>query len=218
MTGRAPMTGRADPAAPAPDSDPRAAFDHALDLTRALHRAHPQMNAFCDWDDTARWHGAGSDPIRPARALASDPGLDGGPHQALRHALAAIAPLANSTRTYGDDEIAPDFNDRFGSFPLVSQIGPFRSPTTCAYVLYAESALCYPWHAHPAEELYVVIAGQALFHRAGAPSRTLRPGDSTFHASDQPHAMDTQDHPVLCLVLWRGDLVTRPRLLPGYAP
>ena len=196
----------------------RAIFDHAMALTRAAHRTHPALRDFCAWDGNARWFGPGDDPIRPAAALAGDGGLDGGPHDDLRQALATIAPHANSTRTYGDTDISPDFNDRFGSFPLVSQIGPFRSKTTCVYVLYSDRALVYPWHAHPAEEMYFVIAGQAEFHCTGAQAQTLGPGDTVFHASEQPHALTTVDHPILCLVFWRGDLVTRPRLLPGYTP
>jgi hypothetical protein len=43
----------------------------------------------------------------------------------------------------------------------------------------------------------------------------LGPGDTAFHASNQPHAMTTKDKPVLAYVLWRGDLKTPPVLTPA---
>ena len=60
----------------------------------------------------------------------------------------------------------------------------------------------------------MIIAGEAIFEAAGQPARRLSPGDTTFHASNQPHAMTTDDKPVLAYVLWRGDLKTRPVLTP----
>ena len=77
-----------------------------------------------------------------------------------------------------------------------------------------EKGLFYPWHHHPAEELYVIIAGEAVFEAAGRPPRRLGPGYTAFHASNQPHAMTTEDKPVLAYVLWRGDLKTPPILTP----
>ena len=50
-------------------------------------------------------------------------------------------------------------------------------------MLYAERGLFYPWHHHPAEELYVIIAGHAKFEAAGKKTRQLGPGDTIFHAS-----------------------------------
>ena len=60
----------------------------------------------------------------------------------------------------------------------------------------------------------MIIAGEAVFEAANQSPRRLRPGDTAFHASNQPHAMTTEDKPVLAYVLWRGDLKTRPVLTP----
>ena len=59
-----------------------------------------------------------------------------------------------------------------------------------------------------------MLAGEAVFEAAGRPPRRLGPGDTAFHASNQPHAMTTEDKPVLAYVLWRGDLKTPPILTP----
>lgn len=72
------------------------------------------------------------------------------------------------------------------------------------------AGLRYPWHHHPAEEVYVVLAGSAEFHRAGETSAILHSGDVCEHRSNQPHAMVTHEQAVIAYVVWRGDLDTLP--------
>ena len=79
-----------------------------------------------------------------------------------------------------------------------------------SFVVYAPTGLYYPWHHHPAEELYLVLAGEAEFSIHGQTPKTLRPGDTTYHASMKPHAMTTHDHPVMAYVLWRSNLMDPP--------
>ena len=55
-------------------------------------------------------------------------------------------------------------------------------------------------------------AREAAFHREGDPTEVLRPGGTSFHASNQPHAMETTDSPVMCYVTWRNHLDTPPVL------
>jgi len=44
--------------------------------------------------------------------------------------------------------------------------------------------------------------------------KALTEDDTSFHQSNQPHAMETLDDPVLCLVAWRDDFETPPVLTP----
>jgi quercetin dioxygenase-like cupin family protein len=65
----------------------------------------------------------------------------------------------------------------------------------------------YPSHAHPAEEVYLVLGGTAWF-RTGreAEYHPLRAGDLSHHSPDLPHAIRIGDEPVLGVVMYRGDL------------
>ena len=69
-----------------------------------------------------------------------------------------------------------------------------------------------PWREHPAEESYLVIAGEAEFMRAGQAPRFLYPGDVIFHAAQQPHTLQTHEAGVLTVVFWRNGFGTLPVL------
>jgi mannose-6-phosphate isomerase-like protein (cupin superfamily) len=190
----------------------RVLFDEALAVAQKLHADHPALAAFVDWDPNVVWADLPPAPQAAAQALAGDARLVNGPQIAGRAAFTALGPVASWLRSYTDDQIFPGFNARFGSYPLVGPHAHFRAQGFAAYVLYSDAALWYPWHDHPAEEIYLVIAGEAEFMVDGETSRILGPGETCFHASNQSHAMQTHDSPVMAMVLWRGNLETRPRL------
>ena len=77
-----------------------------------------------------------------------------------------------------------------------------------------DHCLWYPWHQHPAEEMYSVISGEAEFMRHGRENRVLREGQSCEHHSNQPHAMQTSGKPVLAWVVWRNHFDVAPVLTP----
>jgi mannose-6-phosphate isomerase-like protein (cupin superfamily) len=68
----------------------------------------------------------------------------------------------------------------------------------------------YPAHAHPAIELYLVVAGAAAWQLGDAPAAIRLPGSVIVHPSGAPHAMITGVEPLLALFTWRGDLATPP--------
>jgi quercetin dioxygenase-like cupin family protein len=82
------------------------------------------------------------------------------------------------------------------------------------FMVYMPPHFYYPWHHHPAEEMYMVVSGNGVFKRKDCPDERLTEGDTSFHHSNQPHAMETLDDPVLCLVAWRDDFETPPVLTP----
>jgi quercetin dioxygenase-like cupin family protein len=65
----------------------------------------------------------------------------------------------------------------------------------------------YPLHAHPAIELYLVIAGHAQW-TTPASERIVPPGEFVLHHANQPHAMRTFAEPLLALYGWRGEIDT----------
>lgn len=64
----------------------------------------------------------------------------------------------------------------------------------------------YPLHAHAAEELYIVIGGAGRWWIADAPYSPRKPGDVVHIPSWTPHAIRTDDEPVLTLWVWMGDV------------
>ena len=191
----------------------RAAFDRARDAACRLHHLSRDLSDFADWPDEVPFATRPENPIAAAAALPADRMLATfGDYTEIRDAFAAVARRAMWRNTYRDADIGDGFNANFGCYELIGRNGHFSCDWYGGFVVYAKPGLWYPWHAHPAEELYVVIAGAAEFLAAGRAPVRLGPGGSSFHASAQPHAMRTSDLPVLCYVAWRGDMSAAPRL------
>jgi len=141
----------------------------------------------------------------PAAGLfAADSAMNGSPFDAFHRALIAAGPLAQWQELYKDTDIGQDFMDRFGFLCLIGDGGAFDSATMGAWMLYMPAHMHYTWHHHVAEEAYMVAAGSARFFRHGAPDITLNAGQTVQHNSNQPHAMETGDSPVLCYITWRN--------------
>ncbi|MEL7097543.1 MAG: dimethylsulfonioproprionate lyase family protein [Pseudomonadota bacterium] len=151
-------------------------------------------------------------PIPAAALMAAEPALTSPGHAGLCAAIQAYGPHAHWRETYRGTAIPPGFLDRFGCFALAGPNAPFAAQDIAAFFVYMPPGLHYPWHEHPAEELYYILAGSARFRVGTEPERTLHAGDHVFHASGAPHMTVTDDAPMLALVLWRGDLATRPVL------
>lgn len=70
----------------------------------------------------------------------------------------------------------------------------------------------YPFHQHPARELYLLLSGASDWGVDFQPLRARNPGDWILHREMQPHAMRSRDAPMLAVSAWRGDIHTRSRL------
>ena len=102
--------------------------------------------------------------------------------------------------------------ENFGCYELIGKDGPYRANGMRGFLVYMPPGLWYPYHRHPSEELYYVLAGRADFHIAGV-VQNLGSGDHAYHKSNIPHALETRDSSVLAWVLWRGpDFKTAPTL------
>ena len=105
---------------------------------------------------------------------------------------------------YSEEQVGQHFLDNFGYFELVGPQGNFHSTTISAFLIYFGPGLHYRRHWHDPEEVYYVIAGEGEFQVDGEDWTLLKPGDTRFHAANQPHQTRTGQSPLLCLVLWRG--------------
>ena len=180
------------------------------DAATALVRATPVLQAFSPWPEApplSEREAVSVPAIAELRQFISSPDTTrSAEHQALIDATLAAADVIEWRRTYTESEVGADFMARYGFFELVGPTGHYHDDVTRGYVGYWGSGLHYPWHAHPAEEIYYVVAGSAEFEVEG--SRTMRSvGESQLHASNQPHAMTTPTDGigVFTFVLWRGD-------------
>ena len=177
----------------------RAVWDRALEALRALHAGDPRLSAFVPFPDDLT-----ETEVAPRRIPSCDLLLaEGWEASPLCAAFADAAPHAFWRLTYEDTAIGRDFLDRFGCFCLIGEGGAYASAKARAWMVYMPARLDYPWHHHPAEEIYLTLAGEAEYRREGEPPETLRAGGLSHHAPMQPHAMRTYESPVMALVMWR---------------
>lgn len=184
-------------------ASPDLSFAQAYHALTMLVAATPRLMGFAGWPLAV----AAARPahVVPAASLVKEWADDDIPaHAALNAALRALCDLANWQQTYSEAEVGADFLARYGYFELVGPTGHYRTDAVRAYIAYWGGGLVYPWHVHEAEELYYILAGEAVFEAERRSPMLLRAGDTTFHAPWQPHAMTTGVQPVLALVLWRG--------------
>ena len=181
-----------------------------LDTARAVHAASPELQAFCPFPDPVGPQNVDIhiDPL--CEVMRADDSLESPKHAAFCEALMAAAPLAQWRETYRDTPIGDVLHAHFGTFAILGLDAPFATDEMRGFLVYQRPGYHYPMHHHPAEEMYFVLAGEAEFHVDGEGSRILRPGDTQFHETNQPHALTTHNRSVLAYVLWRGDLLTKP--------
>jgi quercetin dioxygenase-like cupin family protein len=106
---------------------------------------------------------------------------------------------------YAPRSDAEDLADRVAFAELIGPAAPLAAPDCrVGFTLMAPGTL-YPMHAHPAVELYLVIAGHAQWTTPES-DRIVPPGGFVLHQSDQPHAMRTHAEPLLALYAWQGNI------------
>jgi mannose-6-phosphate isomerase-like protein (cupin superfamily) len=76
-----------------------------------------------------------------------------------------------------------------------------KAPFGAAYG-YLENGHAMESHAHPTEEIYVVLQGRGTVH-VGKETAGVAPGDVVEIPADAPHTMSCQDNgPLLWAALW----------------
>lgn len=183
-----------------------------LVAARDVHQGHPELSAFCEFPDDLERQNVTPFHVPAADLVGRESGLATALFTEFRDALVAADPRADWRETYKDTDIGEDFLCRFGCYCLIGDEGPFSSQKMRAWTVYMPPKLRYRWHQHPGEEMYLVIAGEAEFLREGAAPVRLRLGQISTHASNQPHAMETYDRPVLAYVIWRNGFDGAPVL------
>jgi len=187
-------------------------LDDVLEAARLLHQSHPELSAFGAWPSDLL-----ATDLRPKQIPATDQVRElkvsgGAGTEPLVAAIKATTHLAQWKRTYTDEDVGAEFLSRYGYYELFGPTGHFCSNQLRGYVVYWGPGLEYDWHSHQAEELYLTLAGGALFKIEGD-EVFLEPGQTRNHDSWQSHSMITTDQPILTFILWRGEgLRDKPRM------
>ncbi len=108
--------------------------------------------------------------------------------------------------SYGENE---SLVTRIAFADLVGPAGPYVCDELRLGLTLVAPRTLYPMHAHPARELYYVVAGRALW-TAGTTSEYRVPGEYVLHPSGVAHAMQTEVQALLAIYSWRGDIKTPP--------
>ena len=66
----------------------------------------------------------------------------------------------------------------------------------------------YGVRTHPAEEIYIMLAGECYWKRGDAPYCCERSNGRSYHPSLLPHASKTEDQAFMSVYAWVGDLST----------
>lgn len=183
-----------------------------LNEVRAAHDRLPDLKAFVEVPETLTTQDVTPYHIAAADLMCNDPNLFSDGFEGFRDALVAAGPLAQWREPYKDTSIGQEFMEKFACYEFIGQDAPYGTDRMRGFVVYQPPGLHYPWHHHPAEEMYVVLAGEAEFAIEGEGSKTLRAGATVYHRSNVPHALTTHDHPVLAYVLWRNHFNVKPVL------
>jgi len=132
-----------------------------------------------------------------------------------------IADLAHNAhaltwqQTYTARDTSGEFIENYGYAELLGPRAPLHSERIAGGFLLLGPRTLYPRHRHEAEEIYLPLSGTARWQQGSADWTERPPGTIIHHASEEPHAMQTGDRPLLALYLWRSaQLNQKARLVP----
>ena len=122
--------------------------------------------------------------------------------------ISRLATCADSLswREAGFGKLPKEFSKRIFASELIGPNGLFESTNIRIGLLIQQEKIAYPKHWHDAEELYLVLNGNAYWSVDYDPAVPYRPDSFVQHKSCQPHSMTTQAEPLLALWGWTGDI------------
>jgi hypothetical protein len=133
--------------------------------------------------------------------------------KALVEAIAALADKLDWRQTYASADFGERFLQNYGWSEWIGERGAFTSDAIACGVLLLGPNIEYPAHSHEAEELYLPLAGHALWRAGPSDWRLREPGTWIHHPSWTMHAMRTGAEPLLAAYFWRaGDLSAKSRI------
>ena len=123
----------------------------------------------------------------------------------LTRCLATCADIL-SWREAGFGTLLKEFYKHIFASELIGPNGLFESSNIKIGLLIQHEQIAYPKHWHAAEELYLILNGNAYWSIDDDPAVLYSAGSFVHHKSHQPHSMTTQAEPLLALWGWIGDI------------
>lgn len=179
---------------------------HLAQQTALKLATDPQGAGFAADLQAGSWKVAPPAAPQPVRGLTYAPLIFGaGPAHPLFEVALGAFPHAVWSEFYDDTPWSRPFLPRFATGECIGPSGTLHSDRTILGLFILGPDTFYPAHAHPAEEFYIVLAGQGDFQNgATAAFETKRPGDAIFHASEASHAICTGPQALFAVYGWRG--------------
>ena len=190
-------------------------IDLLLSECQSTYAAHPALAGFAAFPTDLTRQSMTAHQRAACADLLADTSLTSRVFPALLDSVRRSAPHMHWRETYKDGSNETAFMARLVCFSIIGEGGPYASERARLFVVYMPPHLYYPWHSHPAEEAYLVIAGQARFQAGTDRDHVLREGQIMTHAHHEPHAITTGAEAMLSLVVWRSHLAVKPVLVPA---
>ena len=187
-------------------------WEKLLETAKKVHLANRKLQDFCPFPTDIKKQKFDAFHIPASDLMQNETGLLTDDYAELRDAFIKASPYAHWRQTYKGSVIGKKFLNEFGCYGLIGPESPFQSETIRAWVVYMPKNFYYPWHHHPAEEMYLCLAGEAVFRRENCPEIILGSGGIIEHSSNQSHSMETLEHPIMAYVVWRNEFGTKPVL------
>ena len=111
-----------------------------------------------------------------------------------------------SWREAGFGKLPEEFSKRIFACEIIGPKGIIDNPSMRVGLLLQLDHVAYPKHRHSAEELYLVLLGEAYWSVDDGSPELRSPENFVHHKSNQPHSMITIDEPLLAMWGWTGDI------------
>ena len=187
-------------------------WENLLEVARKVHFGNRELQDFCPFPKDIIKQNFQPFHIPASDLMQNEIGLYTDDYNELRDAFISASPYAHWRQTYKGTTVGKQFLDEFGCYGLIGPESPFQSEKMRAWVVYMPKGFYYPWHHHPAEEMYLCLAGEAVFRRKNCPEIRLGSGGVIEHTANEPHSMETLEHPIMAYVVWRNEFGTKPVL------
>lgn len=130
-----------------------------------------------------------------------------GPLAELAAAFAAVEPALAWVQNpnYSDRTMGPGYMAGYAYANVVGPTGLIDRPGVLAGLLLLGPGRLYPDHAHPAAEVYHVVAGRADWRRDGGGWQARDPGACIHHAPWVRHATRIGGETLLAWYCWHGE-------------
>ena len=187
-------------------------WENLLEEARKVHFGNSKLQDFCPFPNDIKKQELNPFHIPASDLMQNETGLLTEDYSELRDAFILASPYAHWRQTYKGTTVGKKFLAEFGCYGLIGPESPFQSEKIRAWVVYMPKNFYYPWHHHPAEEMYLCLAGEAVFRRENYTDIRLGSGGIIEHSANQSHSMETLEHPIMAYVIWRNYFVTKPVL------